>query len=80
MGEVVRLNKDRYNVSSITNAMRGKALLDRNGIRSFVSRNTSAKIKNGCGYSIDVTSDFERAEKLLTSSGIHIRSKQRIVD
>lgn len=60
--------------------MRGKALLDNNGIRSHISRTVNANIRNGCGYSIDVASDFDRAERILFSSGIHIRSKQRIED
>lgn len=74
------MSRERYNVSSITNAMRGKTLLDRNGIRCHISRTVDVDVKNGCGYSIDVSSDFDRAQRILFSSGIHIRSKQRIED
>ena len=53
--------------------MRGKSILERNGIRAFVSRTVDDNGNNGCGYSVIVTADFERAERLLRSAGIRIR-------
>ena len=64
-----------FNVSSVTNAMRGKSLLERNGIRAYVSRTIDENGNNGCGYSIAAQSDPERAEQLLTSAGTRIRGK-----
>ncbi len=75
--EVNGLGKVLFNVSSVTNAMRGKSLLEHNGIRAYVGRTVDANGNNGCGYSITVSSEPERAERLLTSAGIHIRSKQQ---
>lgn len=63
-----------FNVSSVTNAVKGKALLERNGIRAYVSRALDENGNNGCGYSI-TTDEGERAEPLLTAAGIRIRSK-----
>lgn len=60
--------------------MRGKSLLERNGIRGFVSRRTDEGIKNGCGYCLIVASDYERSERLLRSAGIHVRGQQWIED
>lgn len=48
-----------FNVSSVTNAMKGKALLERNGIRAYVSRALDENGNNGCGYSI-TTDEGER--------------------
>lgn len=63
-----------FNVSSVTNAMRGKAILQRNGLRAYVSRALDEKGNNGCGYSI-TTNQGERAEMLLNAAGIRIRGK-----
>ena len=63
-----------FNVSSITNAMRGKNLLERNGIHGYINRTVDEEGNNGCGYSI-TTDQGERAEPLLTAAGIRIRSK-----
>ncbi len=70
------MNRVVFNVSSVTNAMRGKSLLERNGIRAYVGRSIDASGSNGCGYRITVAGDAERAERLLTSAGIRIRSRQ----
>lgn len=65
-----------FYVSSITNAMRGKAVLERNGIRAFVSRSRDDCIKNGCGYCVTVMGDFDKAQELLRSVGIRIREQK----
>ena len=70
------MSKTIFNVSSVTNAMRGKSLLEHNGIRAYVGRTIDANGNNGCGYSITVDKEGNRAERLLVSSGIRIRSKQ----
>ncbi|MCI8554228.1 MAG: DUF3343 domain-containing protein [Clostridiales bacterium] len=65
------------NVSSVTNAMRGRSLLEGNGIHATVSRALEPDGTNGCGYSIRVQErDAERAEKLIRSIGIPIRGKR----
>ena len=69
-----------YDVSSITNAMRGKSMLERNGIHAMVSRTIDKNGNNGCGYSIIILGDFERAERLLASAGIRIRGRRRVED
>ena len=66
-----------YHVSSVTNAMRGKSLLERNGIRAYVNRAQDETGNNGCGYSIMVTSQEQKAEELLLSAGIRIRGKRK---
>lgn len=64
-----------YNVSSITNAMRGKKLLEQNGLRAYIGRTVDEKGDNGCGYSLTVTGDQKKAERLLQGAGIPIRGR-----
>ena len=46
-----------FNVSSVTNAMRGKNLLEKNGMHSYIHRTVDEEGNNGCGYSLLVTGD-----------------------
>lgn len=69
-----------YSVSSVTNAMRGQKLLERNGIRAYVHRKTNPDGQNGCGYSLWVSAQnpaqLEAAERLLQASGIRILDRE----
>lgn len=64
-----------FNVSSVTNAMRGKKLLEKYGIHGYINRTVDEEGSNGCGYSLLVSGDVALAEKLLTGAGIRIRGK-----
>ena len=64
-------------VSSVTNAMRGKTLLERNGIRASVSRTLEEDGSNGCGYSVVVWSDPERSAQILRGAGIRVRGMKQ---
>ena len=59
-------------VGSITNAMRGKRLLEQQGIRAFVHRSSDPAAGDGCGYSLLVTERAGQAEQLLRSSGVRV--------
>ena len=63
----------RYGVGSVSRAIQGQKLLQRNGFRAFVHR-ASGKTNGGCGHTLWVTvqSDGQRAqaERLLAASGI----------
>lgn len=65
-----------FYVSSITNAMRAKAILEQNGIRAFINRSYDDCVKNGCGYCVIVKCHFEKAERLMRSVGIRIRDQK----
>lgn len=62
-----------YAVGSVTNAMRGRELLAQNGIRAYVGR-AEANETNGCGYTLTVTGDHDRALRLLKTAGIRVRT------
>ena len=54
-------------VSSITNAMRGKSVLERNGFTAYVQRAVDAQGNNG---------DGDKAEQLLKNAGIRVRGRR----
>ena len=59
-------------VGSVTNAMRGKRLLEEQGIRAYLHRTSHPSDGDGCGYSLLVTGDATRAERLLRQQGIRV--------
>lgn len=64
---------NRYiHVGSITNAMRGKKLLEAKGVRSFVHRASNSLDGDGCGYSLLVTTDEQEATKILRAGGVRV--------
>ena len=63
-------------VSSVTNAMRGKALLERHGFTAHVQRAVDAQGNNGCGYSILISGNGDRAEQILQNAGIRVRGRR----
>ncbi len=59
-------------VGSITNAMRGKRLLEAKGVRAYVHRASNPPEGDGCGYSLLVTEKAELAQKVLKSGGVRV--------
>lgn len=70
------MNTTAFGVSSVTYAMRGRALLEQHGITARVHRETKTA-DNGCGWSIIVPGKSDTAERLLRSNGITIRRVTR---
>lgn len=58
-------------ISSITHAMRGKEVLEKNGIKSYVTRNKSS-VGDGCSYSLSVKGNADEAERILQNNGIRV--------
>ena len=59
-------------VGSITNAMRGRQILETNGIRSYLQRMTHGADREGCGYRLLVTKDVQRAQRILQEGGVRV--------
>ena len=59
-------------VGSITNAMRGKRLLEAKGIAAYVHRASNPPDGDGCGYSLLVTDSVGQAESILRKSGVRV--------
>lgn len=64
---------NRYiHVGSITNAMRGKRVLEEQGIRAYLHRASHASDTDGCGYSLLVSESEQNAEQILRQKGIRV--------
>ena len=59
-------------VGSVTNAMRGKHLLEEQGIRAYLHRTSHPADGDGCGYSLLVTDHVKRAEQILRQRGVRV--------
>lgn len=59
-------------VGSITNAMRGKQLLEEQGIRTYLHRTSQPADGDGCGYSLLVTDAVEKAVTTLRKRGVRV--------
>lgn len=67
------MEKILLGVKSLTLALKGKEILNKNGFYSKVVRTTGAYDGNGCGYSIYITKgDIDLALDLLESNGIKV--------
>ena len=61
-----------FYVPTMTQAMRGKDALRTAGMVGFVSKNTDLHAGEGCSYSIAVSGDGVRAERVLQQHGVKI--------
>ncbi len=59
-------------VQSITYAMKAKSVLRNNGIYADITKTSKHSAQKGCGYSLIVNRDFDRAVKILKENGIKI--------
>lgn len=59
-------------VGSVTNAMRGKQLLEEQGIRAYLQRASRPTDGDGCGYSLLVTGGIEKAVGILQKRGVRV--------
>ena len=59
-------------VGSITNAMRGKRLLEDQGIRTYLHRASHTTDMDGCGYSLLVSDSVQKAEQILRKKGVRV--------
>lgn len=59
-------------VGSITNAMRGRCLLEEHGIRAYLHRSSRPAENDGCGYHLLITESPGRAEEILRRSGVRV--------
>ena len=64
-------------VSSVTNAMRGKTLLERQGYTVHMRRSFTLQESDGCGYSLQVRGDAKAITAILSKAGIRILRTER---
>lgn len=61
-----------FYVSSVTNAIRGRKLLEQYGFTVYMKRSFQQGETEGCGYSLQVRGDAKTAQQLLVRAGIRI--------
>lgn len=66
------MSKIQVKVSSITNAERGRKILEDNGIKAVIKRSSEIAADEGCGYSIFFNSEKEKGIALLRKAGVRI--------
>ena len=60
-------------LSSVTYALKAQELLEKNQIRSTLTRSAAIRKVRGCGYGLRVgNADRLRAEKLLRNAGLRV--------
>ncbi len=59
-------------IGSISNAMRGKNLLEKYGIRAYIHRASDPPDGDGCGYSLLVTGHGGQAADILRKNGVRV--------
>lgn len=67
------MQKAMIMLSSVTYAIRGQKLLEREGIRSTVKKIARSLQANGCGYGLEINAaDLDTAVNTINSAGIRI--------
>ena len=59
-------------VGSVTNAMRGKRLLEEQGVRAYLHRTSHPLDGDGCGYSLLVSDGVNSAVQILQKRGVRV--------
>ncbi len=66
------MKQQRLMVSSITYAIKGRDLLREAGFKAYIERTHTPGARQGCGYSILVSQNLQRAEQILREHQIKI--------
>lgn len=69
------MNQPIIVVSSVTYAMKGRDLLNQQGIRAYIERIQRGGA-NGCGYGLYLPEEADRAEGILRAAGIRVLGRR----
>lgn len=72
------MEKSLIIIGSITYAMKGQKLLDKNGIRSIIQKAPQNMDSCGCGHGLRVNGDGIRAREILVNYGIKTKEIVRV--
>lgn len=67
------MSKKGIKVISVTYAMKGRDLLQKNGYKAYLTRNPHPDEDDGCGYVIYVNNMDKRCLDILKNAGIKVR-------
>lgn len=59
-------------VSSVTNAMRGKKILEQQGLTVYMQRSSQADVTEGCGYRLLVRASAQHVTTILSKFKIRV--------
>lgn len=57
-------------LNSVSSALKGKDILDKNNIKSSVERTPKNNVARSCGYSLMVNDEIERAKEILEDNKV----------
>ncbi len=66
------MSKKGIKVTSVTYAMKGRDLLQKNGYKAYLTRNPHPVDDEGCGYVIYVNNMDKRCYEILKRNGIKV--------
>ncbi len=67
------MSKKGIKVASVTHAMKGRDLLQKNGYKAYLTRNPNPSEDDGCGYVIYVNNMDGKCFAVLKNGGIKIK-------
>lgn len=67
------MSKKGIKVGSVTYAMKGRDLLQKNGYKAYLTRNPHPEDDEGCGYVIYVNNMDKRCVEILKRNGIAVK-------
>ena len=74
------MSKKGIKVGSVTYAMKGRDLLQRNGYKAYLTRNPHPQEDEGCGYVIYVNNIDKRCFDILKRNGIKVTGTVNLWD
>lgn len=74
------MSKKGIKVGSVTYAMKGRDLLQRNGYKVYLTRNPHPQEDEGCGYVIYVNNIDKRCFDILKRNGIKVTGTVNLGD
>ena len=74
------MGKSYIKLKSITHAIKAKDILDANGFKTQIVRNTKNSNTESCGYSVVIDGDIIRAEDILKRNYIRTSGHGEIRD
>lgn len=67
---MIKVNRVKIKFSSVTHALRAKEIIEQNGGKAIIRKNTNPSRNEGCGYSITVTGNTEKIINLININKI----------
>lgn len=67
------MSKKGIKVGSVTYAMKGRNILQKNGYKAYLTRNPHPEEDEGCGYVIYVNNLDKKCFEILNRNGIRIK-------